>query len=213
MGIGGYCSIEINSSFSKFQIKEIEPLTLNIEIKGFDKKENTINIGWANIFIFDEEVIDFEIEDGDDGRQSESFKSIRYINSLDEEYFEAYHPQTTTVFGRVAYLDRISIEKEFRGNGYGTLAIKDIFLYLCKYLLVDFILLFPYPFEWDKVDGESKNETLISQDTEKVISLEDQGSCSTGSFNTISIFPEKTDYIQDSIHNLYIIGLFFMQLL
>lgn len=78
---------------------------------------------------------------------------------------------TFLVYGRVAYLDRISIDKEFRGNGYGTLAIKDIFLYLRKYLLVDFILLFPYPFEWDKVAEESKNETLISQDTEKVISF------------------------------------------
>jgi len=86
---------------------EIEPLNLNIKINGFDEKENTIDIGWANIFIIDEEVIDFEIKEGYDDRQSESFKSIRYINSLDEEYFKAYHPQTTTVYGRVAYLDRI----------------------------------------------------------------------------------------------------------
>ena len=169
MYIKNYSNIDIKTLFSEYKLNDLEPLELNIEIKG-DSEKGLIKIGEAKIEVFNQDVIKFEISDGYEDRQSEAFKSVRYVDWFGKEYFENYHPQTTTVEGRVAYLDRIIIYKEFRGNRYGSLAFKDICLYLRTYLSVDFIILFPYPIEWDEVDGRLQDTDFILEETEKIIS-------------------------------------------
>ncbi len=118
MHIKNYSNIDIRTSFLAYKLHDLEPLELNIEIKG-DSEKGLIKMGEAKIEVFNQDVIKFEISDGYDDRQSEAFKSVRYVDWFGKEYFENYHPQTTTVEGRVAYLDRIIIYKEFRGNRYG----------------------------------------------------------------------------------------------
>ena len=98
-----YSNIDIKTSFSEYKLMELGPLELNIEING-DSEKGLIKIGEAKIEVFNQDVIKFEISDGYDDRQSEAFKSVRYVDWFGKEYFENYHPQTTTVEGRVAYL-------------------------------------------------------------------------------------------------------------
>lgn len=169
MYIKNYSHIDIKTSFSENKLMDLDPLELNIGIKG-DSENGLIKIGEAKIEVFNQDVIKYEISDGYDDRQSEAFKSVRYVDWFGKDFFENYHPQTTTVEGRVAYLDRIIIYKEYRGNRFGSIAFRDICLYLHAYLSVDFIILFPYPIEWDEVDERLQDSDLILEDTEKLIS-------------------------------------------
>lgn len=166
-----YTDIECISTYSKHQAREIEPMKFNVKINALDEADKTIVIGEAHFLIYAEEVIAFELEEGYEDRQTEAFKAIEYLDSAEKPYFDSFHPQTMTAYGKIAYFDRISITKDLRGNGFGSVAMKDILLFLSKYTNVEFVVLFPYPFEWDKVDEKLHDKDLIAKQTKQVESF------------------------------------------
>lgn len=169
-----FTNLGISTTFSKDSIiNEYEPLEVKFRINGMDfDTEEEFDFGKCKVSVFDERQVLFELEDLYHTRRSQSFLSVNYINSFNRKMLkeEKCHAKTSKVSGRIAYIDRLFIKEEFRGLGMGSSALNEVLFCLKESFLVDYVLVFPYPFE-QKESEENVSNISFFKDSKRLVSF------------------------------------------
>lgn len=170
-----FTNVGIKTTFSKDSFyNEYDPLEIKFKLNGMDfETEEEFNLGTCNVSVFNERQVLFEIEDLYHTRRSQSFLSVNYIDSFNHKILnsEKCHSKTSDVSGRIAYIDNINIKEKYRGKGLGTAALNEVLFCLKESFLIDYVLVFPYPFEQQESEEENVSNISFFKDSKRLLSF------------------------------------------